>query len=110
MPSRCAPPAARSCLQVGVNLIDQGGGEIAPGRPGLVGDHHHLHSGLIEAADGRDRLVQQLKAAQVIDVAHLFVDGAVPVQEHRGLTHEPSLSQARAAAATSSTLMAVRQV
>ena len=92
------------------DLIYQGGGKVAPGRPGLVGDHHHLHSGLIETADGRDRLGQQPEAAQVIDIAHLFVDGAVPVQEHRGLTHEPSLSQERAAAATSSTLMAVRQV
>ncbi len=59
MPSRCAPPAARSFLQEGVNLFHQGGGEIAPGRPGLVGDHHHLDPGRIEAADGRDRLGQQ---------------------------------------------------
>ena len=96
-------------LQVGVNLIYQGGGKIAPGRPGLVGDHHHLESGLIEPADGLNGLMEQLKTAQVIDMAHLLVDGAVPVQEHRGLTHAPSLSQERAAAVTSSTLMAVRQ-
>ena len=92
-----------------MNLIHQGGGKIAPGRPGLVGDHHHLDPRRIEAADGRDRLGQQYEAAEVIEIAHLFVDGAVPVQEYRRLTHEPSLSQARAAAATSSTLMASRQ-
>jgi ribosomal protein L27 len=103
------PPRRQQLLHAGVDLIYQRGGKIAPGRPGLVGDHHHLYPGLIEAADGRHCLIQQLKAAQVIDVAHLFVDGAVPVQEHRGLTHDPSSSRERAAAATSWTLMAVRQ-
>ncbi len=49
------------------------------------------------------------EAAEVIDIAHLGVDGAVPVQEDCRLTHEASLSQARAAAVTSSTLMASRQ-
>ena len=54
-------PGRQKLLKVRVDLIHQGGGEIAPGRPGLIGDDHHLHSRLIEAADGRDRLGQQLE-------------------------------------------------
>ncbi len=94
---------------MGVKLIYQGSGKIAPGRAGLVGDYHHLDPRGIEAEDGREGLGQQDEAAGMVDIAHLFVDGAVPVQEDRGLTHERSFSQIRAAAATSSTLMASRQ-
>src|SRR5208337_2962297 len=116
------PPLGQELTEVALHLFQEGQGEIAPGCPGLVADDHYLQARLIEAADGRGRLGEDPEAAQMVDIAHLFVDGAVPVQKYRGVAHffrlpfsayclllTGSVSQGRAADKTSSTPMAVRQ-
>ena len=55
--------------------------EIPPGRPCLIGDDQGEKSVLVQEPNGFDHAGEQYEAAQMIDVAHLLVDGTVAVQK-----------------------------
>ena len=68
-----------------MNFIKQGGGKLAAGQAGLIGYHHHRDIMLIESADGLPYTRQENKSVDMVDIAHLLVDGAITVQEYCGL-------------------------
>lgn len=66
-----------------MHRLQQGGGKIAARQARLVGHHHHRQPLTIEAGNGGPDAVQELKAADMIDIAHLLVNGAVTVEKDR---------------------------
>ena len=67
-----------------MHLGQQAFRKTAPGQTRLVGDHHDRHLPFVQHADGHGHTGQEPEAADVIDIAHLLVDGAVPVEKNCG--------------------------
>ena len=86
-----------------MDLRDKGSREIFPGRPGLIRGNYNFKPRLIQAGDGVSSARQQTEPLRMIDIPHLFIDGAVTIQKYRGL-HSGSLQPvARACSSTSAT-------
>jgi len=64
-----------------VDILHQRFREITPGHTGLIGDHDHGHTRLIQAADGLGRKRKHTKTVEMIQVADFFGDGAVAIEE-----------------------------
>ena len=96
-----APPAASSADDVPVQLLDHRLGEESARDAGLVGHHHHPHAGAVQRADGVDGPGIELDAIRPIEIADLFDQRAVAIEEHRPVCGHSTRIAASAAAVTS---------
>jgi len=67
-----------------VDIVQQRFRKIAAGNSRLIGDHDHGHSGLIQASDGFGCKRKHTKTVEMIQVADLFGDGAIAIEEYGG--------------------------
>ena len=67
-----------------VDIVQQRLRKIAAGHAGLIGDHDHGDTRLIETADGLGRKRKHTKSVEMIQVADFFGDCAVAIEEYGG--------------------------
>jgi hypothetical protein len=69
-------------------------GIIPPGHSGLVRDYENKKPVAVEHSYSLGHLGKNPEPAYMVHIAHLFIDGSIPVDEHRRFFHLPSLSKA----------------
>jgi hypothetical protein len=80
-------------------------GVIAPGHSGLVGDHKDKEPVTVKHSYGLRHPRKNSETVHMVDIAHLLVDGPVPIDENRGFFHLSSVSKT----VTRSEYKAIRQ-
>jgi hypothetical protein len=60
---------------------------VASGHAGLVGNHKDKKPVTVEHSYGLGHPRKNSEAAQMVDVAHLLIDGPIPIDEYRRFLH-----------------------